>query len=436
MASARSGSSTPGRVPRPGRPGPELPAGPEPAPPSPSATAASTLLAGRYRLSTRVGSDTAAGAEFWRAQDTVLQRDVAVSVLRRLGRDSAGGDDPTGAARAGEMVVRALRSGSFEHDGCARLLDVLTSEGARIPDDVLGAAVTEWVPGRSLAELIADGMIRPLAAARAVAPLAAAAEQAHRHGLVLGCDHPQRIRITPDGRAQLCFVLPRPDVTPADDVRGLGAVLYALLTSRWPLSRADAARAGLAPAELTSRGTFSAPSLLRPGVPMELDTLVLGTLGPPDAPGHVRTAAAVHRLLGEAVAEDDRIALFPPAHDGVPSEPRRRVAGQQPPGPAARPAAQAQPHIGLAALGSAVLVVLGYLGLQLSSVFSEGGRPAIVVAGRRPPEQKPARAPPTPPAATRRPPRRPRPGVGRPPPPAWRSTTTAATGTTPAGSPG
>ena len=35
-------------------------------------------------------------------------------------------------------------------------------------------------------------------------------------GLVLGCDHPQRIRITPDGRAQLCFVLPRPEVAPAD----------------------------------------------------------------------------------------------------------------------------------------------------------------------------------------------------------------------------
>ena len=141
--------------------------------PSTSATAGS-LLGGRYRLTTRVGSDTAAGAEFWQAEDTVLQRDVGVTVLRRLAPDNGaiGGEaDPTGTARAGEMVVRALRTGSFEHPGCARLLDVLAPGATGVPDDVLGAAVTEWVPGRSLAEAVADGLIKPLAAARAVAPL-------------------------------------------------------------------------------------------------------------------------------------------------------------------------------------------------------------------------------------------------------------------------
>ncbi|HVH24079.1 MAG TPA: protein kinase family protein, partial [Pseudonocardia sp.] len=359
---------------------------PSTAPASPSVTAAGTLLAGRYRLSTRVGSDTAAGAEFWRAEDTVLQRDVGVTVLRRLAADGPARDstDPTGAARAGEMVVRALRSGSFEHNGCARLLDVLAPDGSRVPPDVLGAAVTEWVTGRSLAELVADGMIRPLAAARAVAPLAAAAEEAHRHGLVLGCDHPQRVRITPDGRAQLSFVLPRPDVTPADDVRGLGAILYTLLTSRWPLSRTDAARAGLAPAERTPRGGFVAPSRVRPGVPIELDTLIQGTLGPPTELGHVRTAAAVRALLAEVVAEDDRIALFPPAHDGLPSSPgdvwQDSVRATPPPDPKRR----RKLAIGLSALGAAMAVVLGYLGLQLTSVFSDGGRPAIVVSGPAP----------------------------------------------------
>ena len=393
VASARSGSSTPGRALEPVSPGPIVPPGAEPAAPaSPSVTAAGTLLAGRYRLHTRVGSDTAAGAEFWRAEDTVLQRDVGVTVLRKLAPEDGaigGESDPTGATRAGEMVVRALRSGSFEHDGCARLLDVLAPEGSRIPDDVLGAAVTEWVPGRSLAELMADGMIRPLAAARAVAPLAAAAEAAHRHGLVLGCDHPQRIRITPDGRGQLAFVLPRPDVTPADDVRGLGAILYTMLTSRWPLSRTDAARAGLATAETTPRGGFVAPSRLRPGVPIELDTLVQGTLGPPNELGHVRTAAAVHMLLNEVVAEDDRIALFPPVHDGLPSSPGDVWQdGNRPPDPP-DPKRRRNLAIGLGALGAAVLLVLGYFGAQLTSVFSEGGRPPIVVSGAapQPPDQ-------------------------------------------------
>lgn len=341
-------------------------------------TTVGTMFAGRYRLTTRVGTDPAAGAEFWQAVDTVLQRDVAVTVLRRLGLDSAGAD-PGWSERAEEMVSRALRSGSFEHRGCARLLDVLTPAAGGLPRDVLGVAVTEWVPGRSLAEAVSTGLLRPLTAARAMVPLAAAAEAAHVHGLVLGCDHPQRIRVTPDGRAQVGFAMPRPETTPTDDVRGLGAVLYALLTAQWPLSRADAARAGLDAARRGAEDVPLLPSTQRPGVPVELDTLAFGTLGPESSPSHVHSAASVRALLDQVVEEDDRIALFPPVRDGVPADPGDVWQEGNKPRPK-DPRRRRKLALGLAALGVAVLLVLGAVGSQVVSMFSTAD-PVIVVPG-------------------------------------------------------
>jgi hypothetical protein len=338
-----------------------------------------TTLASRYRLHTRVGAEAAAGVEFWCARDLVLQRDVAVTVLRLRAAEAGavgGEDDPTGLERANGMIVRALRSGSFEHEACARLLDVLSPGSAGLPPDVLGAAVSEWVPGRSLADAVSDHPLRPVAVARALQPLAAAAAEAHRHGLVLGCDHPQRIRVRPDGSVVVGFALPRTDLRPADDVRGLGAILVMLLTSRWPLSGGDA---GPGPAP----DAPVAPSLQRPGVPLELDALATGTLGSPHAPGHVHTAAAVHRLLSEVLDEHDEVALLPPTPDGMPSDPSDVWQdGVGPIGPD-DPQRRRRLRLALAGLAAVVLLIVGYAGFELTSMFSDPDSPMIVVQDTR-----------------------------------------------------
>src|SRR5690606_39368224 len=65
--------------------------------------------------------------------------------------------------------------------------------------------------------------------------------------------------------------------------------------------------------------------------------------------------AAVQRLLTEVVAEDDRMALFPPADDGVPSSPedvwQDRGHAVTPPDPQRR----RKMTIALTSLGAAVL---------------------------------------------------------------------------------
>ena len=416
---------TPGRRPRDRPPSRRRPTG--------------TLLAGRYRLRTRVGSDTAAGAEFWRAEDTVLRRDVAITVLRRLAAD--GGADrrrrrtrpgPPGPARwwcgrcaraASSTRLRpaAGRAGPRAAPGCRT-----TCWAPRSPSGCPAAAWPSWSP---------TGMISPLAAARAVAPLAAAAEAAHRHGLVLGLrppaadpDHPGRARA-----AGLRAAPPERDAGRRRARSGRDPVHAAHLALAAVARRRGARRAGRA--EPHAPGGSCPRRGMRPGVPIELDTLVQGTLGPSDELGprahRGRGAPAARRGL----AEDDRIALFPPAHDGVPSSPGRRLAGREPTAAArATRSAGATWPSGWPRSALAVLIVLGYLGDPAHRGVLRR-RPA----GHRGPAAAPDApsgpgnvAPPEPMT-----PDRPAGGVaGRPWPPASRSTTAAATATTPGGCPG
>jgi hypothetical protein len=249
---------------------------------------------GRYRLLAQFGEHSRLAAQLWRARDGQLARDVALTVL--LGD----GADHTAAAAARRVLERAAHAASFEHPAVARVVDVLSLGSGLVPSEgILGMVVAEWSPGTDLTDLLAQGPVTAAGAATLLEPLADAAERAHYTGLVLGLDHPQRVRIGPDGALRLAFPGPRPEAVLADDVRGLGALLYLLLSTYWPL---DAGPEALQQAPRQPGGGLVTPRELRPRTSAELSSLAMRCIE--SSANGIRTPAAVLSVL-EGIAADE-----------------------------------------------------------------------------------------------------------------------------------
>jgi putative peptidoglycan lipid II flippase len=309
-----------------------------------------TIAGGRYRLLVFHGGPP--HLQFWHAMDTALDRQVALTFI-----------DPDAVLpdeELAEILSRTMRLSSIDVPGVARVLDVAhTGSG--------GLVVSEWIRGGSLAE-VAETAPSAIGGARAIQSLAAAAEVAHRSGVALSIDHPGRVRVSIEGDVALAFPATLPSATPEDDIRGIGAALYALLVNRWPLPESGV-RSGMEAADLDAAGEPVEPRVVDRAIPFQISAAAVRAV---QENGGIRSAPTLLNLLQQATAVADRTELISPIDEPPAPRDRYRTGDDADEAKAKR---KKGILIGAAVAGSILVVALIVLATVLRGVFSDVGGP-------------------------------------------------------------
>ena len=277
-------------------------------------------LAGRYRLERPLAFGGA--SEVWIATDVVLDRRVAVKMLR-----PEHASDPQIVERFRREAIAAAQ---LNHPNIVSLFDTVNDNG-------LEAVVFELVPGRTLRQMLDDeGRLSVNDTVHIGVALADALDAAHRAGLVHRDVKPANVLITPARRVMLTdfgiatAVSKSADVTlenvmqgtakylspeqvlgvPTDarsDLFSLGVVLYECLTGRVPYQGDSDAAVALARLQHVA----TPPRALRPGIPKPLDELIRACLtrspdGRPASGSVVRDS--LMRLEG-TIVDDGRVVI-------------------------------------------------------------------------------------------------------------------------------
>ncbi|HEX5255037.1 MAG TPA: lipid II flippase MurJ [Mycobacterium sp.] len=306
------------------------------------------IAGGRYRLLVFHGG--APPLQFWQALDTALDRQVALTFV-----------DPDGALPdevLQEILSRTLRLSRIDKPGIARVLDVVHTGAG-------GLVVSEWIRGGSLQE-VADTAPSPVGAVRAMQSLAAAADAAHRAGVALSMDHPSRVRVSIEGDVVLAYPATMPDANPQDDIRGIGAALYALLVNRWPIVESGV-RSGLAAAERDSAGNPVEPMSVDRDIPFQISAVAVRAV---QEDGGIRSASTLLNLLQQATAVADRTEVLGPIDDSPSPSTALISSGQE---QAAFARRRRNVVIGVGAGLAVIVVALLVLASIVSKIFGNVG---------------------------------------------------------------
>jgi serine/threonine-protein kinase len=242
-----------------------------------------SVIDGRYAVLRRIGSGGM--ADVWLADDSHLQRRVAVKVLH------------TRFAQDREFVERfrleAEAAAGLQHPNLVAVFDRGEVEGTYY-------IAMQYVEGQTLKQLIDKGLT-PEEAVRLIRQVLEAARFAHRKGIVHRDLKPQNVIVDPEGKAmvtdfgiaragvseitQAGSVMGTPhylspeqaqghDVTPVSDLYSIGVILYEALAGRVPFEGESAVAVAMKQVAQTPQR----PSSINPQVSPALDAVVMRAL--------------------------------------------------------------------------------------------------------------------------------------------------------------
>jgi serine/threonine-protein kinase len=261
-------------------------------------------IANRYTLISLIGQGGM--ADVYKALDTILNRIVAVKVLR-----AKVSDDPM-------ILVRFQREASaaskLSHPNIIDIYDVGEYKGTHY-------IVMEFVRGRTLKELIAQrGAMAPEEAISIMRQLSAAVAHAHAHHIIHRDIKPQNVLIKDDGTVKITdfgiavandsvaltyhntimgsahYLSPETaqgkEPNPAIDIYALGIVFYEMLTGDVPFK-------GKTPTEIALkhlRQPLPYPRSFNPNIPQSVENIVLKAAAKDPAERYENAASLVYDL--------------------------------------------------------------------------------------------------------------------------------------------
>ncbi|HZZ55894.1 MAG TPA: protein kinase [Trebonia sp.] len=264
--------------------------------------------------------------QVWRASDLLLDREVAVKLLR-----PEYADHPDTLER---FRAEAKHAGSLTHPCVARVYDYGNAGPASPP-----YLVMEYVNGPSLADMLAVDPVHPVLALDVAAQAAAGLDAAHRIGLVHRDVKPGNILIGADGLVKITdfgiahaagsapitgpglvmgttqYMAPERiaggQATPASDLYALGILIYECLTGLPPYDGGTA--------EVMAGHLYLPMPPLPAAVPPELGELItrLTAKDPAARLSDAAEVAAIATRLRDALAADAGLTVATPAYAGA-----------------------------------------------------------------------------------------------------------------------